>query len=890
MLTDMNEDRWQLITDIVTDCLNLPEVERLAHARARCEGDDALFAEVVQWLGNADGTKGFLTRPVGIDVFTAHPFSEHIAERVEASLREETNWVDRRLGAYRVTDEIARGGMGSVFKAVRADDEYQKQVAIKLIRGDLARDVIAQRFRDERQILANLDHPHIARLIDGGKGDDGTPYLVMEYVDGLPIDAYCEARALPISERLKLFRDVCAAVHFAHQRLVVHRDLKPNNILVDANGQVKLLDFGIAKLLDPTQLDANGKSIANPTIANAMTPAYASPEQIKGDAITTSSDVYALGVLLYRLLTGKSPYKNDTTKPLELAKEIVDTEPDRPSAAVTRIESPRPTERSIDTEKVARTLDTKRLRRELRGDLDNIILMALRKDPQRRYASAEQLAEDVKRYENDLPVIARADTFSYRAKKFISRNRWQVALASLGTMALIGGIVATTYQANEAWIAQTRAEKLFKNSRGFANKIQVEALSLISDIPGSADAQKFVLDTSLAYQKELASDAGNDRQLTLEIAGGFVNLAMTQERALVAVQLRRETLLSAQGLVERAEQLAPRDTVSLRMLIRIKARLAMLDSEQQKWPSAKALFEEAIALARIKTNHEGTFPLADARSEAFMEYGRAAGVEESVDRQIALLTEAKRLIEDLDRTKLNDDEKYDANIKLASILGYLSIAENDRPALATIDASISYAIRAVTLMEESDRQRPNNLRAIGNLSFYAGHLADQYGKKNDLASARLYFKKARDYAQSIVRRDPTQTMLIVNTLAMHLNEIEMELRAKTEPTDLLVALADVDRQVKALPETVHRERIGIALKCWVNGLHAEAKFRRAVQSDLALDKRKMLLRESMVLFADSAAMLEKVSELIDQNTPDMTELVRSGEQRARVALAALDKK
>jgi eukaryotic-like serine/threonine-protein kinase len=885
----MSAERWQRLTHIVNDCLDLPADARSAHALTLCAGDEALYGEAMQWINDAEQTQGFMDQSADVDLLTLRPGAQDIARHAEAVLQ----WTGKRLGPYRITEDIARGGMGSVFKAVRADDAYEQVVAIKVVRSHVATELIAQRFRAERQILANLEHPHIARLLDGGQSDGGTPYLVMEYVDGKPIDEYCESRGLSVNERLKLFRDVCSAVQYAHQRLIVHRDLKPSNILVDAVGQVKLLDFGIAKLLDSAQLDEHGNAVAMPTEANAMTPAYASPEQVKGEAITTASDVYALGVLLYRLLTGRSPYKANATQPLALAKEIVETDPERPSTAVPQPESSRPTQRTVDTDEIKRsirTLISKRLQKELRGDLDNVVLMALRKDPQRRYASAEQLAEDVQRCQNNLPVVARADTFSYRAKKFIQRNRFSMAFAALGGMVLIGGIVATTHQAREAQIAQARAEKLFKGSRSFVNKIQVEGLSIISDIPGTAQAQKFVLDTSLAYQKDLASDAGNDRQLLLEIAGGFVNLAITQERALVALQLRHETLLSAQELVERAERLSPRDMASVRLLILIKTRLAELDGRQQKWLSAKALFDEAIVLTKFNTNDENGFSITIARAEAYMEYGRAAGVEDSIDRRIELLTEARRLIEVLDRTKLKGNENYDADLNLASIFGYLAFAENDRVGPAAIDASIVYAARAVALLEESGRQRPNNLITLSSLSFMTGHLADLYGKKNDFALSRTYFKKARDYGESLIRRDPTQSMFTINMLDTYLRQIEIELRARTEPAELLVALADVDGRVNALPENVRKERTGIALRCWVNGLHAEAKFRRAAQSDLSLNARRTLLRESMVLFADSVATMGTISELIDQNSEEIVALVRNGEQRARAALAVMEKK
>jgi eukaryotic-like serine/threonine-protein kinase len=888
MLTHMNPERWQCITEIVNDCLERPEERRQAHASSACAGDESMLAEVLQWLAVAQvqNTKGFLEETFQL---ASHTLGVTASEPPSANAEDATNWIGKRFGAYRITEEIARGGMGSVFKAFRDDDEYQKEVAIKIVRGGPASDVLAQRFRAERQILANLDHPNITRLIDGGQGENGTPYFVMEFVDGFPINTYCEMKSLPLDERLRLFREVCAAVHFAHQRLIVHRDLKPSNILVDETGHVKLLDFGIAKLLDPTALDARGNPIANPTEANAMTPAYASPEQIKGDAITTASDVYALGVVLYRLLTGRSPYKSDNTQPLALAKEIVDTDPERPSTVIDRAASSSQGVASIDTQRVLSTLGVRRLKRDLRGDLDNIVLMALRKDPERRYASAEQLGEDVRRYQARLPVIARPDTFAYRAEKFVARNRWAVAFASLAAFGLIGGIVATLHQAREAQLAQTRAEKLFSSSRSFTNKIQGEALSLIGDIPGANEVQKLVLDASLAYQKELASDAGSDRQLLLEIAGGFINLAMTQERALVDIQARRDTLLSAKALLERAERLAPRDAASLHRAILIETRLAMLDAEQQKWPAAKARFDAAISLAKIKTDRDGSFALTDARAEAYTEYGRAAGVEESIDLRIALLNEARVLIGALDRAKLKDDEKSDADIKLATVLAYLSMAEIERPTTG-IEASIAHATEAAAILEERYRQTPNNLRVLGNLHFVVSHLADAYGKKDDFVSARTYFRKARGYAEPLIRRDPSQSMLTVNMLAGRLSEMEMELRAKTEPAELLLVLADIDREVKSLPANVQQERAGVALDCWVNGLYAEAKFRRAMQGDLSYDLRRTLLRESKTLFTQSAATLEKIPELIDGNSPEIIALVRSGTQRASAELARFERK
>jgi serine/threonine protein kinase/tetratricopeptide (TPR) repeat protein len=359
--------------------------------------------------------------------------------------------IGSRLGPYRLVELIGRGGMGEVYQAERADDHYHARVAIKLVRVDHDASQVAWRFRSERQILAQLEHPNIARLIDGGATEEGVPYLVMELVKGQPIDVYCEQRQLTIEQRVRLFLQVCSAVSFAHQRLVVHRDLKPGNILVTSDGTVKLLDFGIAKLLETepsTQLQGAMEMTA--THVRVMTLEYASPEQVRGDPITTASDVYSLGVVLYRLLTGRSPYR--VGNPAERAVEILsDSAPSRPSTAVddTLVRTSPADSRSHTP------ISRKRVKRALRGDLDNVLLMALRKEPERRYPSVEQFAQDLRNYLDGLPVRARGDSLRYRAAKFMSRHRYAVAAASLAVIALVAGIVTTTWQARIA-AEQTR--------------------------------------------------------------------------------------------------------------------------------------------------------------------------------------------------------------------------------------------------------------------------------------------------------------------------------------------------------------------------------------------------------------------------------------------------
>jgi len=329
------------------------------------------------------------------------------------------------IGRYRLVQEIARGGMGVVYEGARIDGEYEQRVAIKLIASGQDSEFIARRFRKERQILANLNHANIARLLDGGTTEDGLPYLVMEYVDGLPIDKYADANDLTTVERLELFRKVCSAVEYAHQNLVIHRDVKPRNILVDEEGVPKLLDFGIAKLLLP---ESSKDTAAQTTAMLVMTPEYSSPEQVRGEAVSNATDIYSLGVVLFKLLTGRLPYRFKSNRIDEVARVISTQQPEKPSTATTSNSGV-----SSDSKRYPMTVpdsitstnngNGQHLGRKLRGDLDNIVLMALRKEPERRYASVEQFSEDIRRHLGGLPIIARKDTLAYRSTKFFKRNK-----------------------------------------------------------------------------------------------------------------------------------------------------------------------------------------------------------------------------------------------------------------------------------------------------------------------------------------------------------------------------------------------------------------------------------------------------------------------------------
>jgi eukaryotic-like serine/threonine-protein kinase len=428
----MTPERFRQIRNLYEAALEQDSSRRVRFLEQACRGDDALFDEMERLLAAHERTGGFLQDP--LFVATKLEFEEEVFPRMEG----------RRIGAYQVLREIGRGGMGAVYLCSRVDGAFHKQVAIKIVRPALASATLIRRFHQEREILASLDHPNIARLFDAGTTEDGMPYFVMEYVEGQTIDSWCNERKLNVSERLELFRLVCSALQYAHQKLVVHLDLKPGNILVTSEGIVKLLDFGIARLLQPHGKE--GAPTYTMTLLQGMTPEYASPEQVQGKPISTASDVYSLGVVLYELLTGHRPYRMKSRILLEVARVICEEEPTQPSMIVTQ------SEEIATPEAVSKVREGSpaRLRRRLEGDLDNILLKALRKEPARRYGSAEHFNEDLRNHLEGLPVTARENTFGYRLQKFVRRNRVGVVAGAFVAATLFAGVITTLWQARLA--------------------------------------------------------------------------------------------------------------------------------------------------------------------------------------------------------------------------------------------------------------------------------------------------------------------------------------------------------------------------------------------------------------------------------------------------------
>lgn len=553
----MNGERWQEIKSVLEAALQLDSPKRSAYLDDACSSDPSLRREVESLLeADKQAQTDFLCAPrLGW-------------EEIE---RESASWIGRRIGPYEIIELIGEGGMGSVYRAARADEQYQKQVAIKVVKMGLGTPLALARFRAERQILANLDHPNIARLLDGGTTESGLPYVVMELIEGQPIDEYCEVHGLRVEERLRLFRTVCLAVHYAHQHLVVHRDLKPGNILVTADGVAKLLDFGIAKILDTESSPGGAELTIN---FMRMTPQFASPEQVRGTAVTTASDVYSLGVILFLLLTGHHPYQFDSRSADSIVRAICDTEPPKPSTVArrtARTASDSDTQQTGSEREVSAGESPGKLSKRLQGDLDNIVLMALRKDPQRRYASAEQFAEDIRRHLESLPVSARNDTVGYRASKFVTRHRIAVVAGTAVILALATGMGMTLREARIAKAQSMKAERRFQDIRALSNSLIFDVHDSIQDLAGATPARKLIVEKALLYLDGLAGESQGDASLQRELAAAYKRIGDVQgydfnanlgdnSAALTsyekALAIRRALWSSAPGNIEDALALA----------------------------------------------------------------------------------------------------------------------------------------------------------------------------------------------------------------------------------------------------------------------------------------------------------------------------------------------
>lgn len=656
--------------------------------------------------------------------------------------------IGRRIGAYRLVRELGRGGMGVVFLAVRADDELEKSVAIKIVGGGWFDDGLVQRFRRERQILSALEHPHIARLLDAGTTSDGLSFFVMEHVEGVRIDRYVRDGRLPVRAVLTLFQEVCAAVQFAHSRLIVHRDLKPANILVTTDGSPRLLDFGVATILT----DGSGAE-APATRAMAMTPEYASPEQLRGERVSTATDVYSLGVLLYELLAGVRPVDTTSRTPEEIAQLVSGVDPDRPSVAAARREGTGHA-------------------RAIGSDLDAIVLAALRREPDRRYASVAALSDDIGRYLRGDAVTARGDAPSYRAKRFIRRHRAGVAAAAALVITMIAGIAATTWQARradreraEAQQQRAIAERRFADVRRLANSFLYDVYDAVVPLPGSTEARRILVTKALEYLDRLASEAAGDAELQDELAAAYDRVGDVQGNSTTP---NIGDTAGALTSYQKAEQL----------------RQGLAAANPQSLASRLSLAKSAMKIGDVMVGRGAIQDAVERYREALVprEEGLAAGVPTRADAYQAVVETSGRLCTTL--------------LAVGDAPGALSACERNRAAgdaLLAIEPnhSVVLGLRAANGIGYG-----NVLRMIGKPTEAAAAFAD--------ATARLGLLLQANPANAEVRRRIAVTNGFLATVQTELGQRSEAAQSLQSAIEQLTWLSEADpANVRSAPELAY---------------------------------------------------------------------------------------
>lgn len=718
----MDTKTWAMVKRLFGEALSLEAGERRGWVEREC-ADDEVRQEVLDLLEEYERSEDFLEN-------STPAVQRAVEEALEGPLE------GQRIGSWRLVRQIGRGGMGVVYEAVREGEDFQARFALKLIRAGLATEKLAERFRHERRVLAGLSHPGIAALVDGGTTPEGLPYLVMEYVEGLPLDRWLRERKPDLRERVRLVAAICEAVRHAHERLVIHRDLKPGNILVTPDGRPKLLDFGIAKLLGD-----DGDAAAQ-TITYVLTPEYASPEQITGGPVTTATDIYSLGVLLYVLLAERQPYELAGLPPLEAMRRVVEAEPKPPSAAAPA-----------------------GARRLLRGDLDNIILKCLRMNPAERYRSADALARDLHAWLEGRPVSATPPSLAYRLGKWARRNRGQAAAAAALLVSILGGAAATAWQAREAQLARDRAEQRALEIQKLSRALVFEINEALLKFPGSTEARALLLDRAMQFFDGAARTAAQDPRLLLELAEGYRrlgnvlgssfsdNLGRRQEalhaftRGLAAVQaagrqgaaeadslraqagLLVEAGLAASGLGRREEARRYADELA-QVTGRIEGRLG-----GSAWGKALAAVNWS-QLAMLRS-------LLDERDEAIRLYEKSLGLFDSLPRE-----EASR--------HGNLSQRAFAHKRLGALLMAKDLAAAER-----------HYIRALEIDRELVHSRPGDHGQLYNMTFALSDLGLIAKLRRDYQKSFRYFAEAAQVRDRFYAADPKSIRVLNGVSNVH---------------------------------------------------------------------------------------------------------------------------
>ena len=681
----MTAERWERVKQIVADALELDRAKRDSFVAEACAGDSGLRGEVETLLRADEPGSGFL----------------------------DLDRTPERLGAWRIVREIGRGGMGTVYLAERDDGQFEQRAAIKVIKRGMDTDAVLRRFYAERQILARLQHPNITRLLDGGTFDH-RPFFVMEYLEGEPLAAYCRRTNATLEQRIALFLMVCDAVEYAHRNLILHRDLKTGNILVDASGTPKLLDFGIAKLLE--------QDGAAEQTAIALTPQAASPEQVRGEALTTASDVYALGVLLFELLAGKPPYTIPPNSPADLVRIVCEQAVRRASSMA---EFP--------------------IARRLRGDLDNILLKAMEKDPARRYQRAADLAADLRRYLEGRPIEARPGSALYRARKYARRHRRALAIAVLVLLA-IGAAVT------DAVLQGRRAQRRFNDLRQLAGSFLFEFHDSIANLQGATPARELVVRRALQYLDSLSREAANDPDLKMEVAEGYLRVGSAQglyfESNLGKLAEARASFEKAIAIFEQLRAARPNDPrIVLGLGRALLARNTIVRAD-----AAQGLADNQ-RVARLMEDFQRKQPL-DVKAQVVLGQAYFGIAERLMDlhRNEEAVAARQKSIEILRHAATEDPKNSDAQRFLAQSekrLAYLYITQIHDFAKAAEHLGISLKI---------DRERvaraPADAIAQLDLALDNAYLAGLMRRRGDLEAALRFQQAAASARSEVLAADP----------------------------------------------------------------------------------------------------------------------------------------
>jgi serine/threonine protein kinase len=754
----LSPERWQKLDRIFSEALDRAPEDRAVFLDQACAGDANLRLEVEALLAQDADAGDFIETPAAAGVDTLLDITATLPEAPP-----EESMSGQRLGSFLLEDEIGRGGMGSVYRAQRDDGTYSQQVAIKVVKWGFAGPEVVERFRRERQILALVNHPNIAQIFDGGSTADGRPYLVMELIDGETLIKYSTTHNLGLTQRLRLFLDVCAAVAHAHQNLIIHRDLKPANIMVDHAGRVKLLDFGIAKVFHPDLPDhAQTRAASNAF----LTPEYASPEQIRMERITTATDIYALGLILFEILTGQKAQRVPSSSMLEIERMVCQTEPRKPS--------------EVRLEGVQHTAN------KLRGDLDNIVLKALRKEPERRYSTVNQLAEDIERHLDGLPVSARADSFLYRSSKFLRRNLLGTIGAAVVLASLIGGIAVATWQAR---IARGH----FDSVRELAKSLLTEINPALSNVPGATKARHLIVKRSLEYLDKLSQSAGNNVELLTELASAYETIGNLQgnrnKENLGDYEGALKSFSKALELYQKVQSLAPAPVNRVWMVF-IRAEAARIyPNSDEALRLAKEALEGAQALDH---DYPGKYP--NAVANAYFGLGYVYGQREEIEPAIDAFTKSRELMVAAHRTKNNlaVNDRYIGNLYRQ---------------LRNLDKAEFHARRALQLDEERVREEPSP-RASMDLSYDFESLARTLRLRGNLPGALEMARRCDDIREGLAHADPhdNRTRTSKADVEETLGSIYADMGKKQEALSYLArALKTREELVKATPESPEDE-------------------------------------------------------------------------------------